>query len=191
MPLRERRRPVLRRFGGGAKSVCRESSGTTDERRFFWFGFERLFGAGAVPALIRSIVERFANAQKRPALCKFTKRESTAANRFVFLLAQQAATRTRAQRTALKIIAAASAQRNGDVYARYSLKRRRLGRGLAACKTLAKVKRTTPAGISRLFDQSKSPSTFLTWLGPIDLALNSLGRRARATRGTTPLAAQG
>ena len=159
MPLRDRRRPVLLRFGGGPKSVCRESSATTDERRFFWCGFERLLGATAVPALIRSIVERFATAQKRPALCKFTKRESTAANRFVFLLGQQAATRTRAQRTALKIIAAASAQRNGNVYAGKNDGRRFTG--LAACKPLAKVKRTTPAGNSRLFDQCKSPSTFL------------------------------
>ena len=81
MPLRERRLPVLLRFGGGPKSVWRLSSGTTDERRFFWCGFERLLGATAVPALVRSIVERLEVAQKRPVLGKFTKRESTGARR--------------------------------------------------------------------------------------------------------------
>ena len=33
MPLRERRRPVLRRFGGGPKSVWRLSSGAAVTRR--------------------------------------------------------------------------------------------------------------------------------------------------------------
>ena len=52
---------------------------------------------------------------------------------------------------------------------------------LAACKPLAKLKRTTSARTSRLFDQFTSLITFLTCLGPLDLASNTLGdERARA-----------
>jgi hypothetical protein len=82
----------------------------------------------------------FCNCSEAPSALEIHKTRINCELSFLCLLPQQAAALLLAQRTALKIIAAASAQRNGDVYARYRQKRRRIRTRLTACKTLAKVK---------------------------------------------------
>ena len=66
VPLRERRLPVLRRFGGGPKSVWRLSSGAVVTRRFDAAAVLLRFAAvvvvevpRAVPDIAASITTRF------------------------------------------------------------------------------------------------------------------------------------